>query len=302
MEKELLYKSRSISSCIQAAYRLMSDNFSNIIRSTWLPVLLLSLMSGIFVTLNIPSPDIFTLGIAHQTSFLATFAISLLGMLFCGIWVASRLMSMLNERPRRWNFTRMLILILNCLAIGICLYAILFISMWMASKYTGGNLMHFIKDNWLVVLGIYFVIILAFLPLYYICMRYLCDEKANFWRDLPKTYMTGLRHLGFIFLITLLVYIIVAILILVISLPLIILQVANTASLLGEITGDPSGLPNYFIPLVGITTFVVTILVTYVYMYPLIVYFFMYGSIEKQNEERSTTAITQLDLPETQLM
>ncbi len=304
MEKELLYKSRSFSSCIQASYRLMSDNFGRIFRSTWLPVLILSIMSGLFVTINMPSPEMFTLGMEHQTTFLSIFAVSMLGMLACSIWVSVRLVSMLNEQPRKWNLQRILLLIINTIVVCIVLYAIFFLAIWMAHRHTGGDWLVFFTDNWLAVLGMFIVIILAVLPLYYISVRYLCDENARFWIDFPKTYMIGVRHMGFIFLITLLLSIITGILILIIGMPLFILQAANTASLLGELSGDPVTLPKYFIFMVGITTFVVTFIASYIQMFPWIAYFFMYGSIEKQEEERNknTTAIDSINLPDTQLV
>ena len=302
MEKELLYKSRSFSSCIQVAYRLMNDNFSKILRSTWLPVLILSLMSSLFVTINLPSPQILTLGIAHQGTFLTVFALSFLGILLCTLWLASRLMSMLNEKPRRWTFLRMLMLALNIIALEIVFYGIFFLAIWIALRHTGGELMHFLLDNWLPLLGLAIVFMLVILPFYYIGMRYICDEKSHFWRDLPQTYMTGLRHLGFIFLTTILVSIILFILLTFICLPLHILYGANAVSLLGEMSGDASGLPSYFIPLLSITTFFMAILASYVCLYPWVVYFFMYGSIEKQKEERQTTTMAPIDLPDPQLV
>ena len=304
MEKELLYKSRSFSSCIQASYRLVNDNFGGIFRSTWLPVLILSIMSGLFVTINMPSPEMFTLGMEHQTTFLSIFAVSMLGMLACSIWVSVRLVTLLNEQPRKWNLHRILMLVINNIVVCIVLYSILFLALWMAHRHTGGEWLVFFADNWLAILGIVIVIFLATLPLYYISARYLCNENARFWMDFPKSYFTGLRHLGFIFLITLLLSIIIGILIMIICLPLFILQAANTASLLGELSGDPVTLPKYFIFMVGITTFVVTFIAAYVQMFPWISYFFMYGSIEKQEEERnrSTTTIASINLPDTQLM
>ena len=62
MEKEMIYKSRGFSSCINSAYHLMSDNMKGIIRGTWLPALLTSLFSSIAATLFIPNDETLAFG------------------------------------------------------------------------------------------------------------------------------------------------------------------------------------------------------------------------------------------------
>ena len=53
-----------------------------------------------------------------------------------------------------------------------------------------------------------------------------------------------------------------------------------------EVTVTPVTLPGYFLPLFFFTMFLVTIALLYVYMFQFIVYLFVYGSIEKSEEER----------------
>ena len=71
MEKELIYKSRSFSSCILAAYKLLSENMKSIIRSTWLPVVLLGLFGGVCMALNVHNERIIQAGIAHTGIYIA---------------------------------------------------------------------------------------------------------------------------------------------------------------------------------------------------------------------------------------
>ena len=267
MEKELIYKSRSFSSCILAAYKLLSENMKSIIRCTWLPVVLLGLFGGVCMALNVHNERIIQAGIAHTGIYIAAVLCSSIAIIACSLWATSRLMSLFNEEPRRWNFVRILKLWLNafviCLIVGGVL-ALLFVA---AVKILKCSPMMFIVDNWLAVLALVVIVGLLLLPLNYICMRYLFDRKARFWKDLPKTYLTGLRHLSFIFL------------------------TANTMSTIGMISGDPSGIPGYFPLLIGATACVVILLVWYVSAFQFITYLFMYGSIEKQREERRNTAI-----------
>ena len=273
MEKETLYKSRSFSSCIQAAYKLMSDNLKGIVRSTWLPVLILGVSTSLLVTLNIPSPSILEFGISHTALFFTLVGVALLGMILCSVWAMSRLMSMLNEHSRWWNFKRVLIATLNFTAIFIVTYGILVAAFYWGIRYTGGSPAHFVNDNYLVVLAVSLLFILALLPLCYIIMRYLYDHQASFWREFPRTYTTGLRHLLFI------------------------LHIANMLSLYGVEMGDPSGLPSYFLPLLFFTTLLVTMVAWYLYFFEALTYLFMYGSIESQEEERRRNDISVPILP-----
>lgn len=297
MEKETLYKSRSFSSCIRAAYKLMGDNLKGIVRSTWLPVLILGISTSLLVTLNIPSPSILEFGIAHTALFFTLVGVAVFGMILCSVWAVSRLMSMLNEHPRWWNFKRVLIATLNFTAIFIVTYGILIAAFYFGIRHTGGSPGHFLNDNYLVVLVVSLLFILALLPLSYIIMRYLYDHQATFWREFPRTYTTGLRHLGFIFLTTLLIGIIVGVVALLVYIPLFILHIANMMSLYGVEMGDPSGLPSYFLPLLFFTTLLVTMVAWYLYFFEVLTYLFMYGSIECQEEERHRNDISTSMLP-----
>ena len=101
MEKEMLYKSRSFSSCILAAYQLMSKNLRNILKATWLPVLIYVFILASFLLINLPNEEVVALGIAHFALYIGVLASCLLGLIVTGIWALSRLMSILNEEPRR---------------------------------------------------------------------------------------------------------------------------------------------------------------------------------------------------------
>ena len=286
MEKEMIYKSRGFSSCINSAYHLMSDNMKGIIRSTWLPVLLVSLLSGIVATLFIPNDDTLAFGLANTWLYFTLFCVSLLGIIVCSIWLFSRLMSMLNGHPRRWNFKRILLATIYMVLIESVVAIIIVAAFFLALKTTGGNPPLFLIDNWLVVLFVLVLLVLALLPFNYIIMRYLYDKDSRFWGDLRKSYKTGLRHLGIIFITTVLTSIIAGVIAMVAYLPLGILNIANLLSFAGRQMGDPATLPSYFLPLFFITTVLVVMVVQYIYMFPTIVNLFIYGSIEKEEEER----------------
>lgn len=295
MEKEMIYKSRGFSSCINSAYHLMSDNMKGIFRSTWLPALLVSLLAGIVVILYIPNEDVFAFALSNKGLYFTLLGVCLLGIVVCSIWLVSRLMSMLNGLPRGWNFKRVLLTTIYMAVIETLVAIVILAAFMLALRTTGGTPPKFIQDNWLVVLVVLVLVFLALLPFNYIVMRYLYDKDASFWGDLPKTYAKGLRHLGFIFITTLLTSIIVGVVAMVAYIPLGILNITNVLSIVGKQMGDPATLPGYFLPLFFFTTVLVVMVLQYIYMFPTVVYLFIYGSIEKGEEERRHMEVTPND-------
>ena len=68
----MLYKSRSFSSCILAAYQLMSKNLRNILKATWLPVLIYVFILASFLLINLPNEEVVALGRTPYTNFWGT--------------------------------------------------------------------------------------------------------------------------------------------------------------------------------------------------------------------------------------
>ena len=113
MERESLFKDRSSSSIIATAYNVLTDNIGRIIKASWLPVLLASLALSSLTVVLLPKsfPPTF--------SWLQLAAIVILGIgsIALWLWSFSRVMSLLNEKPRKWTFKRSALLILNLILI-----------------------------------------------------------------------------------------------------------------------------------------------------------------------------------------
>ena len=78
----------------------------------------------------------------------------------------------------------------------------------------------------------------------------------------------------------------------VVYLPIMTLYVANAASFIGMINGDAPDMPSYF-PILFWATALITYFVSfYVMTYEVIVCYLMYGSIEKQEEDKQKNAVT----------
>ena len=140
-----------------------------------------------------------------------------------------------------------------------------------------------------ILLSIIFMAML--LPLIYTTYKYLLTPGSKFVNVLTSTYAVGLRHWGSLFLVMLMVAIINAILSTVIMLPYNILTAAITTSLAGVANGDPIGMPDYM----GWMSFIVFCLAGFVLAYltlsNIFPFYYLYGSIEKQEEERRELSI-----------
>lgn len=303
MEKELLYKSRSFSSCILAAYQLMSKNLRKILKATWLPVLLNALILAFFMLINLPNEEVVALGVSHFILYIGVLVGCLLGLVVTGIWALSRLMSILNEEPRRWNFMRAVWLTLNSIVITLIVSGV---GVGLV-KLFGGPLAPYLQNHlWLFLTTIFVAVVLAcvlFLPLNYVFMKYLTERDMRFWQHFLPTYRIGLRRVSFIFITLFITSLIVMILAFIVMLPYFTLTSAYYTSLMGYLLGDPSDLPGYFPVLFFITTAAVYFLMWYVSAFMVIVVFFMYGSIEKRREEQRAQRLEeqQAPIPDTEL-
>lgn len=295
MEKEMLYKSRSFSSCILAAYQLMSKNLWNLIKATWIPVLLWAVLVGVLLALNLPNEEVVAMGTAHFALYIGFLVVCVLGAVVASIWALSRLMSVLNEESRRWNFGRALWLTLNSIVIFIVIGLVIVAVAYAMSRLGGARLAHLAGNHfWLFLASVavaIFVLCLLLLPLEYVAMKYLNERGMRFWNDLLSTYRVGLRRVSFIFITCFISGLITLILASIVMLPYFILTSAYYTSLMGYIMGDPSDLPGYFFVLFVLTTVVVYFLLWYVMSFSTIVMYFMYGSIEKRREEQRTARL-----------
>jgi hypothetical protein len=130
------------------------------------------------------------------------------------------------------------------------------------------------------------IILLAF-PLVYVAMKYILNKGQAYFSVLSKSYGTGLRHWGHIFTTCLVAGMIISILVGLFCLPIIILTQAHVLAQEGYLNGDPLGMPDYVNLLTIVTFFITGFILVYLYMPLLLVYYYMYGSIEAYEKEKA---------------
>jgi len=281
---ELLYKNRSFSSCIMAAYNLLMNNFKGLVRCMWLPALLFSLFCAALVTLNVPNDKILAYGLEHPAVFIGGNVVLMLAVIGTSLWMLARLMSFLNEKTRKWNFARVTIVFLNMLAVSLVFGAIVFVLMRL--MFMSGDAESHFTTKMAVMVLVSFVMVMLTLPLVYVNMKYLNEDNVSYWKSFIANYKTGAKYIGMIFITLLLTAIISLLVTSVIQLPFYVLMMALGTSQFGVLYGDPAGLPASFPLLVFFTLLIVMLVSCILTVFEMLVMYFLYGSIEQKQRER----------------
>ena len=307
-EELSLYKSRGYSKCIRDGYRLFSRNFMSIVRHTWLPVLIYSIINGIAVAVlyaggSIQQQGILTnnlsmvrLGSIYLTAAILGYVLSLVvSMIACGRYYSMLCVHSSNDAFPGKKEKLDKSLVRSCVRrmwtwmIFSFVISFLLVLLILLPIYTMHNGMTFDPSNWLpVLLSFCLMIVMGIitLPLLNVFTSFLIDHSKGFLKTLRTTYGKSFRHWGYLFALTLIVGILYCFVLLILNTPNLILFLADNIDAMGVAGGDPSGLPAYFSIYVAVVM-IITLLLTFYFIFFLVtIYYYSYGSIEKQEEEK----------------
>lgn len=283
MEKEkddILLKVRSSRGCISAGYRLYTGRFKHIFRYTWVAALIYALFCSVSGAMMIMVPTMIPITAAILIIVECLFA-------SYGYSVLKQHQTLGNIlRPVKWFSidTHIFIRTIKCWLCVLVVYLIASVIIvglgFVAFKYLA--LYTAIGCTALVLL----VVLCLLLPLTYITMRYILNDGIGFWKQFKIGYGVGMRRWGFIFIVVLVACIVEILLMLLLSLPATILSMANTQSMFGVAMGDPYALPSYMPALAAGTFLIIGFLQAYVMLSVLFPIYYMYGSIDAQEQEK----------------
>lgn len=278
-----LNKSRSYTNCISAAVAMFFDNTKAIFRHVWAYALAYAILFSAYSVLYAKT---MLYGETPMIS-IAVYAVAVL-LLCANVAYGSRVMMMLNNQKMRWN-------IMRCIHITLVFIALLLVWVavcWAIALCFSGEAAATKPDvvsYWLLGVAAFSVVFACLLlPLNYVLMKYLIETGSKLHKIIKKSYITGLRHWGFIFVTMLLTVLCVAVCGTLISMPTVIVLVANSVSVIGvQQFGDPTGLPSWF----SFLQFGVTVLSAFIGMFinifVVFVMYFMYGSVEERVKEKT---------------
>lgn len=290
-----LYKVRSVRACIKSATDMMISNPLTILRRTWLPTLVLSIVTSLSILLSafFESQQPTTAGASTVNApLLILGVISLVAYIAIASWWGASVISLLTGRKVKDNIRRILYLLLAVIGlyiiVGVC------VSVGYTLPMFGGkaSLGHPTIISPLVA-GIVVVLALIFtLPISYSSMKYLVEPQQKLTSIVGKPYMTGLHRWGFLFMAALLGGIIISILIVITGVPEIILETAKKANDIGMAMGDSNGLSASFTVLQFFVTILCYFIWYYIYCWMNFVYYYVYGSIEAKEMTKKDVITT----------
>ena len=278
MEQEL-YKTRSAAACVKAAYRFIYEQRRAIFLKMWLPALLCAIAVAMTIVPNLK----FT---------------GLLLVVVAALWYYARLFTLLNGQQERKNGFKIL------KSYSVCLVLSLLTAILVAAAVFGLQSllppptpephcgMYFV--GYIAIAGIVGCVIaqlLAGLPLSFFFMKYMIED-ISVRRELWPAFKTGLRHWGQLFLVGLIVWLVLLPICVIVVMPLIVLGSAQLLSGIGVVMGDEAGLPASFLWMMVLSTVLVYFIVLLLCIWPVISYYYAYGSIRQQEEDRRAMAAT----------
>lgn len=300
-----LFRTRSTRAIIADGYRLFTNSFRRLFRASWpvavLYALAMAFMSSYAITHVIPligASQILDPEAAHAelVSTLVMSGITVLLFLVCATLLASCAFSAMRQhaatgdipRPAHW-YGRLdmpvlgrLALVVVCLVVVFGLLGAMLIALCMLAAKTG-------LTTALVAVGVLTVgCIVLLIPFCYTVYRAMMAPKPS----LPfPGYLTGIAHIGTLFVTLLLTGIVTLLLTLIAQLPANILYAANIHSQIGTLGGDEAGMPEGMFWLSFIVFAIAGFIQAYVYLSTFFPLYYAYGSIETLVKEKKAINI-----------
>ena len=289
MEIEL-YKQRSMSACLKAAYVLWTSNINRILKVTWLPMLVSALLAAVATPPLFLADFIDSLGSNPGALVILNPIVLTFLQLGVAAWFTARIVNLLNGFDKKENLSKSFTFtaFLFCIVVWeMLLYSIeIFFVSSMYSNVPVLSIDKFPLVLGLIRLGMVLLLCAFLVPMSYVFMKYMFTKGVSLRKFLKKYYITGIKHWAFLFGSAFFSLFVLGIITLFISLPGIILTIARTLSAQGEMMGDPSGLPTYFGILTYVTFAVIYFILFFISIWNVFVMYYTYGTIEKQDEEK----------------
>lgn len=283
LKQEFLNKNRSYTACISASHRMLFDNIRVIFKHTWLYTLLSALSIALVSMAYI---KVLTGGGYASSSFVC-FVVSFVLMICLQIGYVSRVLMLLDKQSMKWNVIRCIRLFILYVCISVVVSVVQWVLLYMVvgggQTVPSGQMPAAMLV--LVCSSLFFACIL--LPYTYVFIKYVMEPDSRLSKLIFKAYKIGWRYWGLIFITLLLTSLCVAVCVFFVSIPMLIIIMANTSSAMGvNYMGDPSGLPSYFDALQYVVVALSSFICLYIYIFVIFVYYFMYGSIETREKEK----------------
>lgn len=276
-------KSRSYTACLSEANKMLFDNIRVIFGRTWIFCTVLAVVASVYVSLYLHA-------MLYGGNTALNISIGILSLIMLGAEIAyyARVMFLINGRPMKWNLAR-------CANLAMCyigfylIVGLLYAGVTYAvvSTQQPADLTR-LQPMFMAFGAASLVIAFMMLPYVYVAMKYMMEPESKLRKIIFKSYATGLRHWGLIFIALFLAMLCVAVCATLVSIPMFIVMAANMLSVYGvNFLGDPTGLPSYFTAIQIVVFAMTTFILSYISIFTVFVCYFLYGSIETREKEKN---------------
>lgn len=258
---------------MKAAFLLMSNNLSAIVKKTWWAMLAYAILYAATLYFRLPNKALHDWGLANPSgAFVIQTIVYLLAIIAVAV-VGGAIWSWLNGE-KFWRDLKNYVIV-NLMAVSI---EIVFVAIAIL-------LTHYQPQHAWIGLIPLLLSIIALVPMTYVIPHKMLQAKGEKFRFLAS-YKIGLAHWGGLFTMGLLGGIIVMLLGVFVALPALILGGAQTFSQLGALAGDPLGVPAYFTPMLLLATTAILFVYSYVSTWLGIAYAYLCGAYDTQEKEK----------------
>ncbi len=287
MNKDKLYKNRSISACLKAAYDLWSTNIPTLLRRLWKPLLALSLCFAATTLAVYWDYKAFVTGQSWQVPA-AGALVCLLLTLAAWAWYQGGIMALATPYSLKHCLKRSaasVAFMTGYAILTLLLVAAVSVAFFLLSYK---KLTPEVEAGWNVTLEALVLalsLVLA-LPFTFSTMNYFNRQYSHFGNGFLKAWVKGLRHWGRLFSVVFFSGLIFLILAFVIGMPLCVIAQAGFLSANGMAGGDAPGLPGSFPLLLFLTAFVVSAILAVAFVWNVFTLHYAFGSIVTIDREK----------------
>ena len=273
------FKIRGYRSCVSSAFYAVATNLRTLTLAHWRVFLILSVcISALSTWMQTIEP-----GAAYVGFELKRWQLMAAMTLFVVVnfVLSSALLAVINGRKLSWNVVRGLKLI----PVNFVLFLIYIVLTCVCSFIyirCNDNPAMIPLLNILAIAGllliVYFVIAL---PMAYVNMKYVMEPEVKIRKMFFRSYKTGMRSWGFIFVVVFLSSLCLGVADVAIGMPLYVMQLVYNISSIGmSVNGDNAGLPWYFMSLFFVISLCVTFVRIYLQLFLLYALYYVYQTIE----------------------
>ena len=310
-KEDALFRARSPRSCVRLGCQLYLSNFRRLAKATCLPAAVFAIAYSVLATimviqfprLNITSMVNPETAYQHLSDYIALALVALVAIVVGGLAEVGSYgttFKMLDEHratgaiahqcrwlyvSRRWSW-RCFKGALSSLAVALLLAVVC--GMAVAGIAVGINKMggQELLGNAFVVALSAVVTLFIITPLLYMFTSYMLNDKQAYWPHAFRSFSIGMRHFGLLFVATLITVVFAGIVAIVISMPAVIVGLANAVANTGLLYGDPLGMPSYITLLTAIAMAFAGFVALMCRCLVMFVFYFAYGSICALEEEK----------------